>query len=298
MIATSSLPDARCRVRRQERQLRGRMSNYGAVSSRSGTELQQPKKSLNIFTVNSLGVLDGRSQREGVAVYTYRWYDPLTGRWPSRDPIEKQGGINLYGFVTNNSVDSFDILGNKGSESGIVANTCHKCCLKSLKINWKGFTGGRSNVGYHNFEIEAVYEPLGRKIWKLLEGMVTCDPSLCQFEQYVRGTLFVNGAQREPFKSKNTTVWTDKYSNDGYSKKDLDLSPTRYFSTDGPGVDYSDLQPPYTASKSDMYLDFSGEVTDTSTGEMVGHRNYWIEVGATVTPNLIFTQDTGKGGFD
>jgi RHS repeat-associated protein len=113
MIATSSLPDARCRVRRLERQLRGRMSNYGAVSSRSGTELQQQRKSLNIFTVNSLGVLDGRSQREGVADYTYRWYDPLTGRWPTRDPIEERGGMNLYGFVGNNSNNNFDYLGEK-----------------------------------------------------------------------------------------------------------------------------------------------------------------------------------------
>ncbi len=37
----------------------------------------------------------------GVTDYTYRWYDPLTGRWPSRDPIEEQGGINLYGLVDN-----------------------------------------------------------------------------------------------------------------------------------------------------------------------------------------------------
>jgi RHS repeat-associated protein len=30
--------------------------------------------------------------------YLYRYYDPLTGRWPSRDPIEEGGGMNLYGF--------------------------------------------------------------------------------------------------------------------------------------------------------------------------------------------------------
>jgi hypothetical protein len=46
-----------------------------------------------------------------VACYGYRWYDPLTGRWPSRDPIEEQGGVNLYGFVGNSSVYLADILG-------------------------------------------------------------------------------------------------------------------------------------------------------------------------------------------
>ena len=35
----------------------------------------------------------------GLYYYGYRYYDPLTGRWPSRDPIEEEGGVNLYGFV-------------------------------------------------------------------------------------------------------------------------------------------------------------------------------------------------------
>ena len=44
-------------------------------------------------------------------VYGYRWYDPLTGRWPSRDPIEEEGGVNLYGFVGNNPLSLIDVLG-------------------------------------------------------------------------------------------------------------------------------------------------------------------------------------------
>jgi RHS repeat-associated protein len=49
-----------------------------------------------------------------VADYGYRYYDPLTGRWPSRDPIEERGGVNLYGFVGNDGVDRVDILGLEG----------------------------------------------------------------------------------------------------------------------------------------------------------------------------------------
>ncbi|MFI2796194.1 RHS repeat-associated core domain-containing protein, partial [Haloferula sp. A504] len=37
----------------------------------------------------------------GVTYYGYRWYDPVTGRWPSRDLIEERGGVNLYVFVGN-----------------------------------------------------------------------------------------------------------------------------------------------------------------------------------------------------
>jgi RHS repeat-associated protein len=48
--------------------------------------------------------------------YGYRYYDPVTGRWPSRDPIGESGGVNLYGFVENdglNGIGGFKMLGNK-----------------------------------------------------------------------------------------------------------------------------------------------------------------------------------------
>ena len=46
-----------------------------------------------------------------VTYYLYRYYDPMTGRWPSRDPIEERGGVNLYGFVENDGVNDIDYLG-------------------------------------------------------------------------------------------------------------------------------------------------------------------------------------------
>jgi RHS repeat-associated protein len=45
--------------------------------------------------------------------YLYRYYDPLTGRWPSRDPIDDGGGVNLYGFCYNSSLLWVDYLGNQ-----------------------------------------------------------------------------------------------------------------------------------------------------------------------------------------
>ena len=47
----------------------------------------------------------------GVFFYGYRYYDPVTGRWPSRDPIGEQGGVNLYGFVKNAPVQKVDLFG-------------------------------------------------------------------------------------------------------------------------------------------------------------------------------------------
>jgi RHS repeat-associated protein len=47
----------------------------------------------------------------GLLYYGYRYYDPQTGRWPSRDPIEEEGGLNLYGLVGNDGVNGVDYLG-------------------------------------------------------------------------------------------------------------------------------------------------------------------------------------------
>jgi RHS repeat-associated protein len=46
-----------------------------------------------------------------VRYYGYRYYSPEMGRWISRDPIEEEGGINLYGMVGNDPVNQVDVLG-------------------------------------------------------------------------------------------------------------------------------------------------------------------------------------------
>jgi RHS repeat-associated protein len=52
-----------------------------------------------------------QSKTACVTFYGYRYYDPVTGRWPSRDPIKERGGVNLYGFVKNDVIRLIDILG-------------------------------------------------------------------------------------------------------------------------------------------------------------------------------------------
>ncbi len=55
----------------------------------------------------TLGSVRGRSGQPGVLPR----YDPVTGRWPSRDPIEERGGVNLYAFVWNEPIHWVDLLG-------------------------------------------------------------------------------------------------------------------------------------------------------------------------------------------
>jgi len=47
----------------------------------------------------------------GLSYYGYRYYEPSTGRWLSRDPIGTTGGINLYYFSANSTANAIDILG-------------------------------------------------------------------------------------------------------------------------------------------------------------------------------------------
>jgi RHS repeat-associated protein len=40
-----------------------------------------------------------------------RYYCAATGRWLSRDPIDEQGGLNVYAFVQNDPISGVDVLG-------------------------------------------------------------------------------------------------------------------------------------------------------------------------------------------
>ena len=44
----------------------------------------------------------------GLYYYGYRFYHPILMRWLNRDPIEEDGGVNLYGFCGNDPVSRYD----------------------------------------------------------------------------------------------------------------------------------------------------------------------------------------------
>jgi RHS repeat-associated protein len=47
----------------------------------------------------------------GFLHYKYRIYIPELDRWLNRDPIQENGGINLYGFLKNQPINRIDVLG-------------------------------------------------------------------------------------------------------------------------------------------------------------------------------------------
>ena len=75
--------------------------------------------------------------------YGYRYYNPSTGRWPSRDPIYEKGGLNIYTFVKDNPIGTVDKIGLTYTISNL--KTPYGSWIISLKPlihdgeQWQGF---------------------------------------------------------------------------------------------------------------------------------------------------------------
>ena len=75
--------------------------------------------------------------------YNYRHYEPVAGRWLSRDPIEEYGGCNLAVFAGNHGGDRTDYLGLSWWDYIPVWGT-----IKSAIDNYLGHIQGESVVDY------------------------------------------------------------------------------------------------------------------------------------------------------
>lgn len=81
------------------------------------TEVINTTKSHNTFT----GLY--RHSKSDLIFAEYRAYDTDLGRWLNRDPIGESGGINLYGYVSNDPTDRVDHLGEQGTAIGAAIGT-------------------------------------------------------------------------------------------------------------------------------------------------------------------------------
>jgi len=92
-------------------------------------------------------------EETGLYYYGYRFYSPELMRWLSRDPIEEEGGINLYVICDNNTVCFYDSFGlvkmitvpwkvmriREGLLSIVSGNP-----LDYIKIKWKILKGAKA----------------------------------------------------------------------------------------------------------------------------------------------------------
>jgi RHS repeat-associated protein len=80
----------------------------------------------------------------GLHFAPYRAYNAELGRWISRDPIGEAGGLNLYGYVDGNPVNSIDLLGllTREQEQQIINNAIAEGVILGSFVG--GFFGGGS----------------------------------------------------------------------------------------------------------------------------------------------------------
>ena len=125
----SSSNNSSCSISSKERHyaLNDAMGSVTAITSAAGSVVErysytafgQSQVMDSSFDDRSLSSYDWevrfhgetRDSESGYYNYGFRYYDPGTGRWLSRDPIEERGGVNLYGFVGNDGVNWIDLLG-------------------------------------------------------------------------------------------------------------------------------------------------------------------------------------------
>ena len=96
-----------------ERNLTAKNRVWGFFAKPNKTRLENRRQTPETRRKNrpTLTKIASGVEYTGLYYYGYRYYDPNTGRWPSRDPIEEEGGVNLYGFVGNDGVSWIDCLG-------------------------------------------------------------------------------------------------------------------------------------------------------------------------------------------
>ncbi len=131
-----------------------------------------------------------------VAYYGYRWYDPLTGRWPSRDPIEEDGGVNLYNFLSNQGVKKIDFLGLAGGKPDSWKRTITKA--------WDWVLGDTDLTTNYGSESAEVQELIGSNTVEKLRKFFLEKNALRDCSAWLGVTNYA-----EDFKPWDDNFWSD-----------------------------------------------------------------------------------------
>jgi RHS repeat-associated protein len=85
--------------------------SYSAFGQSQVMDANFAERSMSFYDWQTRFHGENRDDETGFYNYGYRYYLPELGKWPSRDPIEEEGGVNLYAFVGNDGINHRDALG-------------------------------------------------------------------------------------------------------------------------------------------------------------------------------------------
>ena len=115
----------------------------------------------------------------GLDYYNYRHYEPVTGRWLNRDPIEESGGLLLYSMCNNSPLNLFDERGSSGSSW---CECFGLCVTYNISQTWKMILAIDSAIATLDAAMETPFGPkafnlgtekvtsIGNKIFQLVQS--------------------------------------------------------------------------------------------------------------------------------
>ena len=144
-----------------------------------------------------------------ITYYGYRYYDATAGRWINRDPIEEDGGHNLYCFVYNAPYKWYDRLGQEPKKTDLPPSAKEKIRLR--------------NCASHALKRDSSIEPKDGKSWRdvLTELGYTCSE---------KDTIGAKNCEKHCGKCENyIMVYITKFP----SKKEIKGDPSDPLGLDG-----------------------------------------------------------------
>ena len=157
--APSNLPEIVLPFSARKRRLRLEKMAYHLTARASGKTAMRPKYRVRGFSRNDRDLpLESRRRcpelrrksRPTPTIFT-----PGIPQWPSRDPIGEDGGMNLYGFVRNDSENWVDFLGYGVTDAAIGAGKSvygGLAWLSGLGAMGGGRFSGVNRIGWENFD--------------------------------------------------------------------------------------------------------------------------------------------------
>ena len=85
------------------------------------------------FGYDGDGLMTSAEGAAGLVNFRMRWYDPVTGRWLSKDPIGLSGGLNLYAFCEGNPILRIDPQGESAASVAITVVALSYLIYKLIK---------------------------------------------------------------------------------------------------------------------------------------------------------------------
>jgi RHS repeat-associated protein len=150
----------------------------------------------------------------GLLYYGFRYYNPATGRWLSRDPIEEKGGLNLYAFCRNGPPNYYDPYGldTFGDISNFVAGAGDALSFGLTRqgrkaISWMFFDG------YNDSSVDTNSKSYVAGEWTEIVVETTVTLGGASLRHVAKRTVryAVEGSARGSFRRANSSILNKSY---------------------------------------------------------------------------------------